>query len=182
MFSIDSLKAACERYDESRMMNPEYCDADRFRRACGKFPTGVTVTTAMGDDGQPHGITVNSFASVSLNPPMVLVCIDSRSQMMQHMVAGWHFGINILNDQQKDLSIHFSSCWGERFTNIKWYLGLTGVPLLLDVPAVFECRVESVTPAGDHCVILGRVLHASSGDYPPLTYMNRSYGTITHIL
>lgn len=161
-------------------MKHQNCDADHFRRACGKFPTGVTVTTAVGDDGQPHGITLNSFVSVSLGPPMVLVCIDSRSQMMQYMVAGRYFGINILNDRQQDLSIRFSRSWEERFANVNWYLGLTGAPLLFDVPAVFECRVESVTSAGDHCIILGRVLHASSSDQPPLAYMNRSYGTITH--
>jgi 3-hydroxy-9,10-secoandrosta-1,3,5(10)-triene-9,17-dione monooxygenase reductase component len=163
-------------------MDTQRCDPDHFRKACSKFPTGVTVTTVMGDDGQPYGITLNSFVSVSLYPPMVLVCIDSRSQMMPHMAVGRCFGINILNHEQKDLSIRFSRCWEERFVSIDWHPGLTGVPVLCDVPAVFECRVESIMPAGDHCILLSRVLHAASNDCLPLLCMNRSYGTIARTL
>lgn len=159
-------------------MSYSQCDSRQFRRACGRFPTGVTVTTLLGVDGEPLGITVSSFASVSLTPPMVLVCIDHRSQMVPHFAVERCFGINVLSEDQQELSIRFSGTWGERFRGVKWYPGYTGVPLLFDVPAVFECRVSEILPAGDHIIVIGRVLHVDSSEHSPLTYINSSYGSI----
>lgn len=159
-------------------MRHSQCDALQFRKACSRFPTGVTVTTLMGSDSKPYGITVSSFTSVSLTPPMILVCIDHRSQMLPHLAVDRCFGINVLSEQQQELSRRFSGSWGERFNGVKWYPGKTGVPLLFDVPAVFECMVSATLPAGDHMVVIGQVLHAEYSEHSPLAYLNSSYGKI----
>lgn len=151
---------------------------EEFRSACSRFPTGVTVTTVMESCGQPRGITVSSFTSVSLDPPLVLVCIDRRSPIIEHLKINQYFAVNVLSDQQRDLSIQFSNRWSERFSNVRWYPGHTGAPLLFDVPAAFECRVVEVVIAGDHFIIIGVVLHLSSVDKQPLAYLNSRYGQV----
>jgi len=156
-------------------MDPAPITSEQFRKACGRFPTGVTVTTTLGDDGTPHGITVSSFTSVSLDPPLVLVCIDLRSQMTEHLKMDRPFAINILGDHQQHLSVQFSKRLKDRFDNVPWYPGCNGVPLLSDVPAAFECRVTRMIDAGDHRMILGLVQHISFGAKRPLTYVNSAY-------
>jgi len=153
-------------------------DLKDFRRACGSFPTGVTVTTVMGETGQPHGITVNSFTSVSLVPPLVLVCIDHRSPITQHLSTGHHFGVNILSDCQQEISTQFSRNWGERFANVNWRPGITGVPLLADVSACLECVITRSVCAGDHWIVIGRVLHIMISEEPPLVYFDSVYGKV----
>jgi flavin reductase (DIM6/NTAB) family NADH-FMN oxidoreductase RutF len=159
-------------------MDGIHCDPQLFRKACSRFPTGVTVTTVLGRDGKPYGTTVSSFTSVSLNPPMVLVCIDQRSQMLSHLEVDRCFAVNILGDCQKELSVRFSESRSDRFANVRWHAGVTGAPVLFDVPAIFECRIASMTPAGDHVVVIGRVAHVMATDRPPLAYLNSSYGKI----
>ncbi len=159
-------------------MNPDECNARDFRVACSRFPTGVTVTTLMGTDGQPHGVTLNSFTSVSLTPPLVLVCIDHRSPIICHLRRDGPFAINILGAHQQELSIQFSRQWEERFTGVPWHPGATGAPILFDVPAVFECTLTEMITAGDHEMVLGRVLHVLSTERVPLAYLNSRYGQV----
>jgi flavin reductase (DIM6/NTAB) family NADH-FMN oxidoreductase RutF len=128
-------------------------------------------------DGLPHGITVSSFTSVSLSPPLVLVCIDHRSPLLQHLAAGTHFGVNVLASHQQRLSGKFARDYENRFAGVEWYVGKTGVPLLFETPANFECETVLALPAGDHAILLGKVLHANSEYHPPLIYVNRGYGT-----
>ena len=151
------------------------CNPNDFKSACSRFPTGVTITTVMGENGLPFGITVSSFTSVSMSPPIVLVCIDHRSAVLPHIAVGKHFGVNVLAEHQRELSIKFSRDCNQRFTGVEWYAGRTGVPLFFDVPATFECRTIQMLVAGDHFIVLGQVLHASSSDCSPLTYVNRCY-------
>jgi flavin reductase (DIM6/NTAB) family NADH-FMN oxidoreductase RutF len=156
-------------------MNSTSLDTNRFRSACCKFPTGVTVTTLRGADGQPYGITVSSFTSVSLDPPLVLVCIDHRSQILKHIAVGHPFGINVLTEGQRDLAARFSRNWGERFAGVAWRPGETGVPLLSGIAASFECHVAELKRAGDHFIVLGSVSHVSFSDRAAMTYFNGSY-------
>jgi flavin reductase (DIM6/NTAB) family NADH-FMN oxidoreductase RutF len=162
-------------------MNSAEITTEQFRSACSKFPTGVTVTTVCGVNGEPYGITVSSFTSVSLNPPLVLVCIDQRSQMCTHLKVHEHFGINILGEQQRDLSVRFSKSWEHRFANVPWYPGPSGAPLLFEVAATLECRVVDIMPIGDHIVTVGLVLYAACSANEPLTYANRTYLTMTQL-
>jgi len=151
------------------------CNPADFKNACSRFPSGVTITTVRDEKGLPHGITVSSFTSVSLSPPMVLVCIDHRSSVLQHISPGKHIGVNILGNCQQELSIRFSGDSSKRFTNVPWYPGRMGVPLFLDVAAHLECQVAQMWAAGDHFIILGKVLHANSNEGPSLLYVNRCY-------
>lgn len=149
-----------------------------FKAACSKFPTGVTVTTLIAKDGAPRGVTLSSFTSVSLAPPLVLACIDHRSRMIEELELGTYIGINVLNEEQKDLSSQFATKWEERFEGIPWCEGRTGVPILPEASSAFEGQVVAMIPAGDHFIVLAEVVHAISGEDPPLTYFNRSYASV----
>jgi flavin reductase (DIM6/NTAB) family NADH-FMN oxidoreductase RutF len=129
------------------------CNPSDFKNACSRFPTGVTITTVLGENGLPFGITVSSFTSVSLSPPIVLVCIDHRSAVLPHIAVGRHFGINVLAEHQQELSVKFSHDCSHRFAGVEWYAGRTGVPLFLGAPATFECRTIQLLAVGGslHC-------------------------------
>ena len=150
-------------------------DHDNFRRVCSCFPTGVTITTLIGTDGQPHGITISSFTSVSLEPPLVLICIDHRSRIVQHLTAGRAFAINVLSDDQRELSSRFARHWENRFSGVAWHTGLTGSPLLEGAAAVLECSLYQSIQAGDHLIVLGQVVGGVSTDRFPLLYFRSSY-------
>ena len=153
-------------------------DKQQFRQACGRFATGVTVTTVLGGDGAPYGITVSSFTSVSLTPPLVLVCVDHRSHLIQHFQEGRPFGINVLCEHQHELSNRFSRNGPDRFEGVRWHPGSTGVPLLPGVLATFECRLVDSKSAGDHLILIGEVVHIAYNDGHPLTYFRSSYRSV----
>ena len=136
------------------------------------------MTTVLGGDGKPYGITVSSFTSVSLNPPLVLVCIDHRSHLMEHFQDGRPFGINVLGEHQQDLSNRFSRGGPDRFESVGWHPGNTGVPLLPEVLATFECRLVDSKGAGDHLILIGEVLHAAYHEGKPLAYFRSSYRSV----
>jgi flavin reductase (DIM6/NTAB) family NADH-FMN oxidoreductase RutF len=150
-------------------------DDERFRRLCSCFPTGLTVTTLIGIDGQPHGITINSFTSVSRDPPLVLICIDHRSQIVQHFVAGRSFAINVLSHDQHELSVRFAKNWQSRFLGVAWQPGLTGSPVLYGSAAVLECSLQQIIQAGDHLIVLGEVMDGVFTDRLPLLYLRSTY-------
>jgi flavin reductase (DIM6/NTAB) family NADH-FMN oxidoreductase RutF len=153
-------------------------DTSTFRRACSKFATGITVTTLSGDDGKPHGMTINSFTSVSLRPALVLVCVDLSATMLPLLTPGRHFGINVLSAAQKDIAGQFASKVEDRFHGIPWVTGKTGVPLIRDVLASFECVVDKVVEAGDHVIVVGEVLHVDHADGQPLLYFSSGYNSL----
>jgi len=153
-------------------------DAREFRAACSRFPTGVTVLTVTGGDGGPHGITISSFTSVSLKPPMVLACIDHRSRVLEHLALNVPFGLSVLSEQQREISMQFSGAWCDRFRDVRWYPGSTGVPLLFDVSALFECKAGKMVDAGDHVIVVGHVRRVASFERRPLVYVNSSYSAL----
>jgi flavin reductase (DIM6/NTAB) family NADH-FMN oxidoreductase RutF len=150
-------------------------DTAAFRRACSRFPTGIAVATVIGTDGAPHGLTVNSFTSVSLSPPLVLICVDHSSVVLAHFRASDSFGVNILREDQRDVSARFARKGHDRFGGVKWIAGKIGVPLLPDALAQLECKVTQTVEAGDHTILIGRVARAESHDGRPLVYFNSSY-------
>lgn len=153
-------------------------DPKEFRRACGKFATGVTIVTVKSADGAPHGLTVNSFTSVSLNPPLVLVCVDHRVRMLEHFLKRGYYGVNILAGQQQALSSQFARSGINRFGDVEWYEGRTGVPLLPGVLATLECKLIQSTPAGDHVILLGEVRHLELREGSPLAYFGGAYAEV----
>src|SRR5438105_10845112 len=95
------------------------CNPNDFKSACSRFPSGVTITTVIGENGLPFGITVSSFTSVSLSPPIVLVCIDHKSGVLPHIAVGKHFGVNVLAEHQQELSIQFSCECNQPFNRVE---------------------------------------------------------------
>lgn len=155
-------------------------DRGLFRRVCGRFATGVTVVTTTRPDGLPHGLTVNSFSSVSLEPPLVLVSIDSRNSVLQDLLNGSPFAINILASSGREVSQRFSAPLDARFEGISWVRGVTGAPLLPDTLGHFECILQKAVVAGDHTVLIAevkqlRLTEAVSSQGEPLVYFDSAY-------
>lgn len=151
---------------------------EAFREACARFATGITVATVIGTDGQPYGLTANSFSAVSEQPPLVSVCVNHRTVAHAHFEASEVFAINILAEEQKHLSVRFSSKGGERFTGLAWEKGKTGAPLLAQSLVQLECRITHRVAAGDHTIFVGEVVRAAWRDGRPLVYYFRDYRSI----
>jgi flavin reductase (DIM6/NTAB) family NADH-FMN oxidoreductase RutF len=150
-------------------------DSDLFRRACSRYATGIAIATVTGDDATPYGLTVNSFTSVSCCPPLVLICVDYRSSLLPHFRATPYYGINVLADSQRSLSVRFSQRQPDRFEGLQWELSEHGVPLLADCLACLECAISQTVEAGDHAIFIAEVISATHRDGEPLLYYRSSY-------
>lgn len=150
-------------------------DSVSFRRACSRFATGITIATVMAADGSPQGFTANSFTSVSAEPPLVLLCIDRRANILPYFQEANHFAINILSREQKELSMRFAARGLDRFSGVEWRRGVGEAPLLDGALAQFECARREVWEAGDHLVFLGEVVAARHDDGAPLLYYASGY-------
>jgi flavin reductase (DIM6/NTAB) family NADH-FMN oxidoreductase RutF len=150
-------------------------DSVSFRRACSRFATGITIATVMAADGTPQGFTANSFTSVSADPPLVLICIDRRANVLPHFSEAEYFAINVLSVEQKELSMRFAARGQDRFSGVEWRPGAGQVPLLDGSLAQFECARRQVWEAGDHLVFLGEVVMARHNDGAPLLYYASGY-------
>ena len=148
---------------------------DEFRRTCGRFATGVAIATVLDAQGQPHGLTVSSFTSVSLDPPLVLICLGQAVTVIDFFRAARHFGINVLTESQRDISDRFARKGEDRFNGTPWNPGATGVPLLPGALAAMECAVEQIVASGDHDIFIGRMLRAEVADGEPLVYYASGY-------
>jgi flavin reductase (DIM6/NTAB) family NADH-FMN oxidoreductase RutF len=149
-------------------------DRDLFRQVAGSFASGVTVVTT-GLDGNYHGMTASSFSSLSLDPPLVLVCFDLTAATLAAVDATGAFVVNILGSQQEQLSRQFASR-GAHSVDIEHQLGELGIPILNDTLAHFECRVARRHIEGDHVILVGEVVAGAvdHGD-DPLLYFRGSY-------
>ncbi len=151
-------------------------DTGLFRRVCGRFATGVTVITTTTPDGEPHGLTANSFSSVSLDPPLILVCIDNRNSTLGQFLAGSPFAVNILADTGEGLSRRFAAAVDDRFDGVPWSHGTTGAPVLANTLGHFECVLEKAVEAGDHVVLIGAVKDLRLADEgEPLVFFDSAY-------
>jgi flavin reductase (DIM6/NTAB) family NADH-FMN oxidoreductase RutF len=150
-------------------------DADQYRRACGKFATGVAVATVMQDSGAATGLTISSFTSVSMEPPLILFCVHRNSRVLPHFRQSRGFGVNILSAGQTEISTYFARELSEPCCLVRWNHGGTGVPVLQGVSAVLECRLHSAVPGGDHEILVGEVLALSIGEGTPLVRYGGMY-------
>jgi flavin reductase (DIM6/NTAB) family NADH-FMN oxidoreductase RutF len=148
---------------------------DVFRRACGLFATGVAVLTTRDRNGAPHGITINSFSSLSLDPPLVMVAIARDCTFLDHFESSGFFAVNILRESQVDLSIRFAHLPEGRFTGIAWTPGATGSPVLNGVLGVIDCVTVEVLDGGDHRVLIGRATDFFIGEGRPLIFFGGRY-------
>lgn len=161
----------------SEMPHVSTSEADKraLRETLGSFATGVAVITTREDDGTPRGFTANSFASVSLDPPMVLVCIARTAHSLPVFTSAAHFAVNILGDQQKEISGLFASREPGKFSRADWQAGTAGMPLLDNSLASLVCSRERVIDAGDHVILLGRVIDHRAKAAQPLGCFRGAY-------
>lgn len=147
-----------------------------FRKTLGRFATGVTVITALSDSGQPIGVTISSFNTVSLDPPLVLWSLDLNSPNLEAFRRAGHYAINVLAADQQALSDRFASRREKRFDDLTLRPGLSETPLLEGCCAWFECANEAHYPGGDHLIFIGRVERFSQGEaLAPLIFHNGGY-------
>jgi flavin reductase (DIM6/NTAB) family NADH-FMN oxidoreductase RutF len=126
--------------------------------------------------GHPHGMTVSSFTSVSIRPPLILVCIDQRSGFLADLASGQYIGVNVLSEAQQSLAVRFATVADEgRFSGVPWNSGLEGIPMLAGTVAAFACSVQNLVPAGDHVILVARPeqIHRHGGN--PLVWCHSSY-------
>lgn len=153
-------------------------DDARFKEAMSHFASGVTVVTTERD-GTQYGMTVASFASLSLHPPLVLVCIEKSVKTHDAIRDAGKFGVSILGQSQADVSGRFASKSDDKFAGITTRAGEHGVPLIDGAICTLECRVHSELAGGDHTIFVGEVLDSSTSDGPPLVYYRSKYREIT---
>ncbi|GAA1698902.1 flavin reductase family protein [Streptomyces yatensis] len=147
-----------------------------FREVMAGVATPVTVVTAM-DGRRPHGTTVSAFASLSMRPPMVLIALDRRSELLALITSSLRFGVNVLGHGQSALALAFARKGGAgRFTGVSWEVDW-GVPRLSAAPGWLACEMADVVEGGDHVIALGNVLATRAAEGAPLTYHARAFGT-----
>jgi flavin reductase (DIM6/NTAB) family NADH-FMN oxidoreductase RutF len=150
-------------------------DLRTLRDALGCFATGVTVVTCV-HEGVPTGLTVNSFTSVSLDPPLLLVCIHKRATSAEALTNASHFAVNVLQTGQQPASIRFATRDEDRFGTTPWARGEAGAPILQDSLGVFECERFAMYDGGDHHILVGRVEKASfDAGLDPLLFFRGRY-------
>ncbi len=156
----------------------EAVSSELFRRACGRFPTGVAIAGAIDANGVPHGLTVSSFSAVSLDPPLVLICLGHAIAAIDVFRQSRHFGLSVLREDQRELSERFATRLDDRFESLAWYRGETGVPLLEDALATIECETRHRVTAGDHDIFIGEMVRAHAIDGRPLIHFAGEYGRL----
>jgi len=153
-------------------------EPDAFRAVLGRFACGVTVVTATDESGVDHGMTVSAFASVSLEPPLILVCIDKIASMHDVMTKTDYFAINILATAQEALARRFADTGAQKFEGVGFSRGESGAPILNDVLAHIECKRVSSTITGDHTLIIAETIAASMRDVRPLLYYRGGFAQL----
>ena len=150
-------------------------DAREIRNVMGHFATGVTVITTSDITGKPFGLTVNSFTSLSLNPPLVVVCVDKTVDCYSCFDESKVFAVNVLSEDQEELSRRFATKGIEKFAGIQWRMGECGSPLLDGVIGTIECKVTRSYEGGDHTIFLGEILSATAKGDRPLLFFKGKY-------
>jgi 3-hydroxy-9,10-secoandrosta-1,3,5(10)-triene-9,17-dione monooxygenase reductase component len=168
------LRSSGERCPDIR----EPIDADHFRNVLGRFASGITVVASVDDDGRPVGLACQSFASLSLDPPLVLVCIGRTSSSWPKVEAAGRFGISILADDQKDVCAALGRRGGDKFAGVEWSLSRNDAVHIDGALAHIDCAVQNVVEAGDHYVVIARVLELTAReDGTPLLYFRSDFAT-----
>jgi flavin reductase (DIM6/NTAB) family NADH-FMN oxidoreductase RutF len=153
-------------------------DKAEFRRAMGHFAAGVTVVTSKFGADHLGGITVTAFTSLSLEPPLVLICIDKKARVHEHLNVGGNFAVNMLAEDQELISRQFASSKGNPFHEVGHREGATGAPLIQGAIAAVECRIVDALPGGDHTIFVGEVEATHVPEGRPLLYFRGGYSQL----
>ncbi|HET9822672.1 MAG TPA: flavin reductase family protein [Burkholderiaceae bacterium] len=164
-------------------MNPFLASDPRaLRQALGQFATGVTIVSCVDRSGRPVGLTVNSFNSLSLEPPLILWSLRRESPSLGAFEGAMHFAVNVLGEAQVELSRRFASPRDDKFEDVAWHAGVGGAPVLAGCAAALQCEVAARQDAGDHRLYIGRVLALSCEPVPPLVFHAGRYHLLGEIL
>lgn len=155
-------------------------DQREYRNAVGCFATGVTVITTLDPDGDKIGITANSFTSLSLDPPLVLFCVDARINSFQAFESCRHFNVNVLRESQQELSNNFAKSSDDKWDGVEHGYGENGCPVFDNCLAVLECDKHEMFEGGDHLIMIGKVtsMNYDGEDARPLLYYKGGYKRI----
>jgi flavin reductase (DIM6/NTAB) family NADH-FMN oxidoreductase RutF len=156
-------------------------DPATFRSVLGRFASGVTVVTVQDNRHYDHGMTVSAFCSLSLEPPLVLICVEKSASLHAVIANGEtasQFAVNILESKQEELARRFADDHPNRFDGVGFTRGTTGAPIIDDCLAVIECEVQSRHPAGDHTIVIGAVIASATSEGSPLLYYRGGYATL----
>jgi 3-hydroxy-9,10-secoandrosta-1,3,5(10)-triene-9,17-dione monooxygenase reductase component len=165
----------------SPMPGPSTIDPRAFRDVLGCFATGIVLVTGL-PDGEPVGLTCQSFTSLSMDPPLVAFCPSRTSVSWRRIRATGAFGVSVLAERQRALSDLFAQRRDDKFARVDWHHGTTGAPLIDGAVAHLECEVTGVHAGGDHEIVIGRVVDlAGSADGGPLLYFRGRYATLTTV-
>lgn len=148
---------------------------DRVKALHRRYPTGVTVVTVADAEGQPRGLAVNAFSSVSLDPPLVLVAINATSSTYPWLFSAEHIAVNIIAETQLAVVRAFAKSGGDKFAGLDWHPGVTGAPVLDGSTGHFELAVKYKIPAYTHTIFLGEVIAAETADTPAMVYLGGSF-------
>lgn len=160
-------------------MKPRGVEAPLFRQLLGRFATGVTVITARTAKGDPVGMTANSLASVSLDPPLVLVSVEKVHEMHAALEHATHWVFNILSSEQEALSRRFAGAEPDRFRGVSYRENERGIAVLDGTVAHIECEKHAAVPGGDHTVFVGLVVGGDASDRRPLLYYRGGYAGLS---
>jgi len=150
-------------------------DPKELRRVMGHFATGVTIVTTKDETGTPFGLTANAFASLSLDPPLVLVCVDKAAQCYSCFASGGHFAVNVLAEHQEEVSRRFATKGVSKFDGIGWRASESGLALIDKAIGHIECKIVYSYDGGDHTIYVGEVLSAAAGEGRPLLFYQGKY-------
>lgn len=157
-------------------------DTSAFRATLSHFPSGVVVITGFDEHGTPAGLTCQSFTSLSLDPPLVLIAPAKSSRSWPRIAGGNRFAINILGADHRDISGTFARSGGDKFAEVAWHVSPENLPVLDDAIAVIECEIDAVHHGGDHWIVVGAVraigTRAGSDDPEPLVFYRSGYRTL----
>jgi 4-nitrophenol 2-monooxygenase / 4-nitrocatechol 4-monooxygenase, reductase component len=153
-------------------------DKNELRRVMGHFATGVTVITSFRKSGELHGLTANAFTSVSLEPPLLLICVDKKAESYPCFDEVGVFTVNILAADQESLSRRFAVSGGNKFEGVAYHLGGNGAPILESTLGHIECRITARHDGGDHTIYVGEVQEAETREHKPLLFFRGGYREI----
>ena len=152
-------------------------DADGFRKVLGLYPTGVSIVTGLGPNGDPVGLALGTFTSVSLDPLLIGFLPAKSSESWPKIRATGSFCINVLSEHQQDICRRFAVSGGNKFKSLEWRRAESGCPILAGAVAWIECAIEAIHEAGDHDIVIGRVLDLDGqNDHSPLLFLRGGYG------
>ena len=156
-------------------------DLQELRRVMGHFATGVTVVTTKDKAGTPFGLTANAFTSLSLTPPLALICIDKAVQCYSCFEESKIFAVNVLSEDQEELSRRFATKGIEKFAGVKWHLSEDGLARLDGAISHIECKIVRSYDGGDHTIYVGEIFRATTSSERPLIFFKSKYHRLPEI-